>query len=222
LKTFSEDDARSEGSGYLGLSSGAGNGLVDANRLTLVWILILAALFLSGAFVIIRDLRSLFRIRRSSYLVRSLGKVRIYANQNTFVPFSFWLPNQANIVVPSGMIAKPDDYKMTINHELQHHRQGDTRWVYVVWGLRLMCLINPFIHLWSRWISEIQEFACDETLVDQKKVDSRDYARCLVEVAQHALCQKEGPVCATGVIFLVERPILKRRIQKMMTRKVAS
>ncbi len=101
-------------------------------------------------------------------------------------------------------------------HELQHHRHHDTQWVYAMWCLRLICIVNPAIHLWNRWLSEIQEFACDETLVDQNKVESQAYARCLVEVAKTAVDQKHVPVCATGLTFLTEGNLLKRRVEKML------
>jgi hypothetical protein len=108
------------------------------------------------------------------------------------------------------------DYRIALAHEIQHHRQRDTLWVYIVWLLRLVCVWNPVIHVWSRWISEIQEFACDEALVDRNKVNSQNYARCLIEVAQTAVQQKNIPVCATGLTFLSEGHLLKRRIKKML------
>lgn len=117
-------------------------------------------------------------------------------------------------------MTRTEQLQISIAHELQHHRQGDTKWVYVLFIVKWLCLANPFIHLWIRKISEIQEFACDETLVDQKKVESQAYARCLVEVAQSAIHQKHVPVCATGLTFLAERNILKRRIEKMFNPKL--
>jgi hypothetical protein len=160
----------------------------------------------------------LLKTKRKSFLIKQVGRVRILINDEIQVPFSYWLPGQANIVIPSDLVGRREDYKMAIAHEIQHHRHGDTRWVYVMWGLKLVCIINPAIHFWNRWISEIQEFACDETLVDQNKVESQAYARCLVEVAQTAIDQKHVPVCATGLTFLVERNLLKRRIERMFSK----
>src|SRR5690606_16117031 len=84
---------------------------------------------------------------------------------------------------------------------------------------KLVCLFNPVLYLWNRWIMEIQEFACDETLLGRKKVESREYARCLVEVAQTAIHRNRAPVCATGFTFLIERNLLKRRIENMLIPK---
>jgi hypothetical protein len=120
------------------------------------------------------------------------------------------------VVVPNRLLACPQDVRMAIAHELQHHRQRDTLWVYALWLLKTLCAPNPFIYLWERWISGLQEFACDETLVDRSKVESRQYARCLLEVAQSALDLGRAPACATGLAFRVEGNLLKKRIEKML------
>jgi len=131
------------------------------------------------------------------------------------VPFSYWLPGVANIIIPTELLGKRIDYKITLLHELQHHRNGDTKWLYLIWFLKLICIFNPCIHLWSRLISELQEFACDEVLVDQKKIDSQDYACCLFEAAKSSSNRRNVPVCATGLTLMIQRKLLKRRIEKM-------
>lgn len=163
-----------------------------------------------------RDLLSLRRIRKQSYLIKRFRNVFILTNDQITVPFSYWIPRRAVVVVPTSLVNKEQDYRMAVAHELQHHRQADTKWVYGMWILRVLCILNPFAHFWNRLLSELQEFACDETLVDRNKVESRQYARCLIEVAETALNQEYVPGCATGLVFLVERNLLKRRIEKMM------
>lgn len=204
--------------GYLSLPTPMGTSTLQADQVGLTWSILSAVLLLVGGLFIYRDLRVLLRTKRNSFLVRQIGRIWIFANDDIHVPFSYWLPGQANVVIPSSLVGRREDYKMAIAHELQHHRHGDTRWVYIMWGLKLVCIINPAIHFWNRWISEIQEFACDETLVDQNKVESQAYARCLIEVAQTAIDQKYVPVCATGLTFLIERNLLKRRIERMFSK----
>jgi beta-lactamase regulating signal transducer with metallopeptidase domain len=218
IKSFGEDYAASDKGGYLSLPTPMGTSILQADQVAVIWIILATLLLILGSLFIVRDLRILFKTKQNSFPIRKIGRVHIFISDVNQVPFSYWLPGQANIVVPSSLVERREDYKMAIAHELQHHRHGDTRWVYIMWGLRLICIINPAIHFWNRWISEIQEFACDETLVDQNKVESQAYARCLVEVAQSAIDQKYVPVCATGLTFLVERNILKRRIEKMLTK----
>jgi len=219
IKNFSEDYTASDKGGYLAVPALSPHAAVEADQVTLIWLVVASVIFLGGAVFIFRDLKNLMRIRRKSFLVKRVGAVRILLNDDIRVPFSYWLPFQANVVLPLRLLQNSQDYKIALTHELQHHRQRDTRWVYVLWGLKLFCLWNPFIYFWNRWICEVQEFACDETLVDQNKVESQAYARCLVEVAQSALDQEYVPACATGLVFLVERHLLQRRIEKMLTRK---
>jgi membrane-bound lytic murein transglycosylase D len=217
IKSFGEDYTAFDKGGYLSLPTPIGTSTLQADQVAVTWAILGAVLLLLGGLFITRDLRLLLKIRRHSFLVRRIGKVRVLVNDDIRVPFSYWLPGQANVILPSAFVGRREEYKIAIAHEIQHHRHGDTRWVYIIWGLKWVCIINPAIHLWNRWISEIQEFACDETLVDQNKVESQAYARCLVEVAQTAIYQKHVPVCATGLRFLVERNLLHRRIERMFS-----
>lgn len=203
-------------SGFLSLSEKSS---VNAEHVSEVWLLVGFITLLYAGIKIFSDFKSLIKIKKSSFCVRKIHSVGIFINENTSVPFSYWQWGSHNVVIPSYLIAEPSNYQMVLAHELQHHRQGDTKWLYVIWFLKIICFINPLIHLWSRWTSEIQELACDEALVDQQKVDSQAYARCLVEVAETAFHAKQHPVCATGLVFLNERKILKRRIESMFTHK---
>lgn len=217
LKNFSEEYQISGRAGYLSLPTLKGPSLVKAGSFSSVWLLLAIGTALCGSFSLFRDLRRLVAIQRRSFLTKKIGRARIFINDEIKVPFSFWLPGEANIVIPSALLARPLDMKMAVSHELQHHRSGDTRWVYLMWGLRLICILNPAIYFWNRWIQEVQEFACDETLIGRRRVKSQAYARCLIEVAQTAIDQKPAPVCATGLSFLTGRNLLKRRIERMFS-----
>lgn len=219
IKSFGQDFVTPENGGYLALPTLSGQSAVKAEHISAIWSFLALILIVFGGFVFSRDFLRLVKIRRQSYLVKKIGPVCIFANDEVLVPFSYRLPGQAAVILPSSFLGKHEDYKIAITHELQHHRHGDTKWVYVMWGLKLICVFNPAIYFWNQWISEIQEFACDETLVDQKRVESQVYARCLLEVAEQANNQKYVPVCATGLTFLFERNILKRRIEKMFSVK---
>ena len=206
-------------SGFLRINEGQAATTVDTSNISTPGIVMALALFLAGLTFFVRDTYRLFQIRKNSYLVRRVGRVRVFVSPNISVPFSYATFTEANVVVPANLLEKPLDYRIAIQHELQHHRQGDTKTVYAIWCLRLACIANPFVHLWARELSEIQEFACDETLVDLKKVDSHAYARCLFEVAQTARGLKRTPVCATGLAFKTDGPLLKRRINMMLYSK---
>lgn len=217
LKSFSEEYKTSDRAGYLSLPTFSGPSLVKANSFSLGWLWVGIGTLLLGCYFLLRDVRSLIAIKRRSYLTKKIGRVRVLINDEIRVPFSFWFPSEANVVLPSTLLARPIDLKMAVSHELQHHRSGDTRWVYLLWGLRLVCVLNPAIYFWNRWIQEIQEFACDEALIGRRRVKSQAYARCLLEVAQTAIDQRRAPVCATGLTFLTGRNLLKRRIERMFS-----
>jgi len=202
-------------SGYIALSKTA---KVNAETVANSWMLIGGLILVFALLWMGRDFKALFRIQKESYQIRRYRNFILSVHDRIQVPFSYWLPGQMQVVIPTALLSKPKDFQMAVVHEIQHHRQGDTRFVYLIWMLRLICLCNPFIHFWNQWLCEIQEFACDETLVDQNKVESQAYARCLVEVAQTAVLQKYRPACASGMIFLTDRHILQRRIEKMFTK----
>jgi hypothetical protein len=181
------------------------------------WRLAWLGLALVSLLLLSRDLWSLRQIRRKAFLIRRIGRVEIFLSETIGIPFSYWIPFQARVLIPENLLRRHKDYRMVVSHELQHHRQRDTQWVFLIWALRALCFWNPFIHLWSRWLSEIQEFACDEALVDQHKVESRQYARCLIETVENATRPKGNPMCAMGLSFRTDRLNLKRRIERMLT-----
>jgi membrane-bound lytic murein transglycosylase D len=220
IKSFNVNSAKSSDGGYMKLSTKRGAMALPIENLSIGIRLLLAALVLVILSIVLIDLRKLLKIKRESFLIKKIGTVQIFASDKISVPFSFWLPFQNHIVMPSELLSRPLDFRMAVVHEICHHRQGDTRWVYFLLVLKSVCFLNPVIHFWNRWISEIQEFACDETLVDRKNVESQAYARCLVQVAQTAINQKRIPVCATGMAFSIDRNLLKRRIEKMFTKQL--
>lgn len=216
VKTSATVYSSNDNKGYIDLPGFKGTKSIDADMVNVAVASFICSLLLLGLIKMAYDLYRLFIIRSKSYLIRKLGPVSIYANDSISVPFSYWLPGTANIIIPTDMLKRRSDYRIILLHELQHHRNGDTKWIYFLWFLKSICIFNPFIHLWGRLISELQEFTCDEVLVDRKKIDSQDYARCLFEAATSASDRRHVPVCATGLMFMVERKLLKRRIEKML------
>ena len=217
IGSFSEEYLASGKAGFLSLPTLKGTSVVKADSVLSIWLLIGIGIVFWGSFYFVRDLRRLLSIKRRSFLFRKIGRIQVFINDDVSMPFSYWLPGEANVVIPSNLLTKPSDMQMAIKHELQHHRQGDTRLVYLQWGMRLICFLNPALYFWNRWVMEIQEFACDEALIGRRRIQSHAYARCLLEVAQTAVDQKRLPVCATGFTFRNERNLLKRRIERMFS-----
>lgn len=209
--TFKATESR----GYLSFTPDQQKEMIPARPVILILSFLALLGFLFSVYFFVRDFLKLQRLQKTSFLVRQIHRVCILVHDQTQVPFSYVGLRKAYVVMPSALLFQPQPYKMALMHEIQHHRQRDTQWVYILFGLRWFCAINPAVYFWNRWITEVQEFACDETLVDQKKVESQAYARCLVEVAQNAVVQKWAPVCATGFLFKSKRHMINRRIEKM-------
>lgn len=202
---------------YLPLPGVSRNLRADHASLTLQ--LILAALALAAAAKLDRDFRALSRQRRQAFPLRQIGRVKIYAHETLAVPFSFRSLSQAEVFLPAGLLTHPENLRLALKHELQHHRQGDTLWAYAFYALRTLCAPNPAAHFWARSLNEIQEFACDEAVLGQRKVNSQAYARCLFEVAEQAFHWKEKPTCAMGFFLPVGRRLTVRRIERMTQSK---
>ncbi len=172
-----------------------------------------------GLFYVLRGARQISRMLRRAHALRRLGRVRVLISDEVDIPFSYRSPRFAYVVVPQYLITNANSLRLTIAHELQHHRQRDTRWAYALLLTRAVCFMNPFVHFWNHWIGELQEFACDEALVGRHGALKQDYARCLIEVAETAWVHGSVPAGATGMILLNRGNLLNRRIQVMFKEK---
>lgn len=221
IKNFDQEFlVQSQKSTFVSFGNLKNLGVLDTEKMASSAAALLLSILISAISFFTRELWRLSRLRQGSYLIRRLGRVHIYVCDRIQVPFSFRSFSAANVLLPSSLVQQKEAYQIAIWHELQHHRNGDTVWIYILWAFKFLCPLNPAIYFWNRWVTETQEFACDENLVDHKKVDSRVYASCLLEVAKSALCQRSQPVCATGLSFLVKGNLLKRRIEKMSIQKI--
>lgn len=162
------------------------------------------------------DIVKIKRIMAKARFVEGVEGVRVLASSQITVPFSFWAPRRSTIVVPCSFLESQELFEIAVFHERQHHRQGDTRWIYALQLLKIFFFWNPVVHLWARKITEIQEFACDEALVDRKDVSPRAYCGCLVRAAELAMKTHHIPVCATGMAVSISGRVFKRRMSIML------
>ncbi len=136
------------------------------------------------------QLKHLFCLKqwvKQSYQIRKSGQVTLLLNENISIPCCFVFLRKAYVLIPRQYIEKPAHFKLAVAHELQHIRQQDTGWLYLLIALKITCFINPFIGLWLRWFNELQEFACDEAIVQRKNTSAVIYGECLLETAKNAL-----------------------------------
>lgn len=195
---------------------------LDAGGASRAWIAAALALLALGIAHLARDAYTLRRLRRESQCVRRIGRVRLWICDRVAIPFSYWLPSGAHVVVPASLVERATVLRMVIAHELQHHRQGDTAWLHVFRILTWLCFPNPFMHLWNRRLAQVQEFACDAAIVGGRRWLAADYARCLVTVATHDSRDSPRPRWATPFIRFGDPHVLTRRIEKMLKYKQGS
>lgn len=155
------------------------------SSLFLVRLLSLSFLFFLAKYY--TDQLKIRQILNKSYLLRSIGKVRILLSDTAGVPFAYRDMKNSYIVIPNYMTENSTHFSLAIKHEIQHHRQGDTSWSHLSFFIKALFFWNPLVHFAEKRISEIQELACDEALIDRKRIDANEYCDCLVSVAESAI-----------------------------------
>lgn len=130
-----------------------------------------------------RSICNLKNIVNNAYCYKTIGRTKILFSNQVIIPFCWSSLKSHYVVLPMHLLEKKNDLYFSIKHELQHIRQGDTHWLHFMTILKLFCFWNPFLMLWNNWFEELQEFACDEALIINKKTSPIDYAQCLVDMA---------------------------------------
>jgi len=143
--------------------------------------------FLTLSFRLWRKASALKALILESTLVRNMGRVSIRITEAIEIPFSTLIGGRAHVVLPFTLLSSVKGFRIALRHELQHHRQGDTAWAVAMELLLCVFFMNPFIYLWKKEITELQELSCDEILIGQKRISPHDYGSCLVRVAEAAL-----------------------------------
>lgn len=200
--------------GVIGSSSEASSVSIETVstgfHVSFVFVLLLGVAFILREYLLLR------RLQREAFRWRAYRRIELLLAENIASPFSHWSPGKLKLYFPQYMIAEPTDLRIALRHELQHHRHGDTIWVYPLLLLRGICCLNPLAHLLCRDIAEAQEQACDAALLGSGAVNLNDYIGCLIRVAETIVPDGAAPATAAGFCFEDGRTILKRRI-KMMT-----
>lgn len=157
------------------------------------------------------DTWSTWRALRKMHAVRRIGRIRVLIAERESVPFALWTPGQASIVLPAALLTLPADLRMALRHEAQHHRQGDTRYLYPALLLRALFGLNPAAHWLVRQFSSLQEYACDEALASRPGYAAQAYCACLLRVAETARSTRNPSLrsCMAGP----RRSALTKRIE---------
>lgn len=189
---------------------------VDFNRLQVDLDTILLALFVLGLgtwFIrFLSSLQGLRRIIHESVDIRVAGKTKILVNSNVKTPCSFWLFG-SYVLLPENILDQRQELLMVLSHELQHHRQGDTRLIYFLELIKGLFFFNPFIHRWIKEMNLLQEIRCDQKVMERKSYTPKEYVETLYRIVQI-----NSGVIPQGTLAMASYHDLTRRIE-MITRK---
>lgn len=157
------------------------------------------------------QLYKLWKLTKNSFAQKQIGRVCLIYNDNIAIPFCWSSLNKHYILLPTFLLQTPQQLRLALRHEAAHVRQGDTHWLHITALLKILCVFNPFIYLWRKWFHDLQEFACDETLITRHHTDRHAYAQCLLDFAKR---YAHEPVVSTAAIAFCKKDysILTRRV----------
>lgn len=169
---------------------------------------ILLAVLLGGvAIFLARLVASMFKLRRvldDSFAWRRFGRLDLRLSDTATVPFSTRTFRRRVVVVPSSMLAEPEDLRIALGHELQHLRQRDVEWEVAMELLKPFFFWNPAFHLWRRQVEELRELSCDRQVLDRKGYDVAVYCECLLRVCHNSLRRRRLFALQAPVVALVQ------------------
>lgn len=185
---------------------------------------VMTLFFIGFGYSLLKLLSSLsvqWRLIREAYTIKSFGRLKILCHDNIQGPYSFSSLRRKYVFLPSHLLSSRDLSKTAIYHEIQHHRQGDTDFLYLLEIIHLFFWWNPFSYFLKSIFSEIQELACDEQVIRRTELTSSIYARHLLQVAE-LITSRQAPFHgAVAVGMSRDGNLLKRRIQTMFNKKKA-
>ncbi len=162
--------------------------LPDFDTVVIGFLMLITSLNLLYQLANAYQLKSLIK---NSYQVKKIGRLTLLSSELLKVPICCSFLKRSYVIIPSELIEQPAHFKWAIAHELQHIRQHDTGWLYVLTTLKITCFINPFIRLWIYWFNELQEFACDEAMMQRKDSAPLAYGQCLLDVAKNSVVNNQ-------------------------------
>ncbi len=146
-----------------------------------------------------RNYRLLRNLLIESHPIRRIGRVTLLVSDSISTPFSVLFGRTACALFPVSLLSSTKDFQIALKHELQHHRQRDTAWAFFLEVLVCVFYPNPWVYLWKREITELQEFSCDAVLIGRKRISPQDYGSTLIKVAEAALRNHHLLVGTTGM-----------------------
>jgi beta-lactamase regulating signal transducer with metallopeptidase domain len=148
--------------------------------------------------------------------VKVIRGVQVLVTSESDVPFSAGLLGQAFVIIPAQYLENRTNFRIVRRHEFQHIRNRDTQWLYLYELLKVIFFWNPAVYRLARTLSEIQEFACDESVVGHRGISPHAYGRCLIEAAETAVQSQHMWVGTARMAVHHNGNTLKRRIEMLV------
>lgn len=166
------------------------------------------------------NLVKLHKTIQRSFLWKNIGTLYVYLSEEISIPFSTRILGKKQIVLPSSLLNSMTNLRISVAHEGQHHRNGDLLWIIFLEIIKVLCYWNPASYLWKNSFCQLQEFACDESLTENRAISSYQYGNCLLDVCtQVSSTHPQFSGVATmnmKSFFKFNQPsLLKRRIQML-------
>jgi len=164
-----------------------------------------------------RRIRALSRALRGLPVVRRHGRVTLCASDAAPVPYAARACGRAWVVVPTDLLDEPARLRPLVAHELQHHRQGDTRASQLGEALAAAFFWHPLLPRWRRLLDELQELACDAAVVAGGRFEAHAYSELLLWAATPRERFRFVPAGASAASRSAAG-LLKRRLMMLKTR----
>lgn len=154
-------------------------------------VVLLGVVPLVGVLLLARTLVSVQRLRRSAVAFRRIGAVRLAVSPAVSGPTAL-RADGCWVILDPATVSDPD-VDLAIRHELQHHRQGDTAFVWLAALLDVVAWCGPGSWAWRRRLGLLEELAVDAVLTTSRPPVA--YAGLLLRVADR--CAPAGALALT-------------------------
>lgn len=191
---------------------------VSGMNLCNIALLLIVIGILFAVYRYIRSVQTLQKLVKKSHKYHAINRVFVMVSSEISVPCCWQFLHRAYVMLPTNLLENKIDLKLALQHELQHLRQGDAKWLQVFAVFKLACFLNPLFIAFMRWFDELHEFACDEALVLRRKAMPETYGQCLLNVAKATLASTASsypPFATQQMINPSSQSLLNRRISML-------
>ncbi len=152
---------------------------------------------------------SLGQLRKSRRDCKNLGNIRVYHCNNLKQPFSSRLSN-AEIFLPALLRKDSEEYRLILEHELNHLRCNHHQWSLSEKLLQHLFWLNPLLWAFCRHGELIRELQCDQLTVANSSPIT--YSKLLISSAERVQSQTTGFATQAWL----SQKTLKRRLHMLI------